>query len=111
MALIFPNLRIESGSDGLYHVNTAEIDVIEGFPSKNGYYIPDPRYAIPCGRETGRSTQSALYLYRSDEPYVGVVVPWEEIVGSHWHVDAHCSPRSREFGVVVDSVASLPQER
>ena len=106
-ALIFPNLRIEKDSTGLYHVNTAEIDVIGGFPSENGWYILDSKYALPCGRETEKSDQSALYLWRRDTQHVSAVVT----SFSERTVSVSARPGTGLLGVVVGDAASKPHQR
>ena len=102
IAMIIPNLRIEKDQDRLfyYHVNTAGIDVVEGFPSENGWYIPDSKYAIPQGNESSELNQSALYIWRSSSQYVGAVAAGT-LERDRRVVDVCVWPRDYWLGVMV----------
>ena len=109
-ALIFPNLRIEQDSKGLYHINTAEVDVVEKFPPTEKWCLPDPKYAIPQGSESSESDPSALYLWRLHRPYVGAVVAGWDIQYLRG-VDAECPPHYGVVGVVVANTSATSHQR
>ena len=113
VVLIFPNLKIERDSIVHYHVKTAEIDVVKRFPSKDGWYLPDPNYTIPQGAAGLGSNQSALYLRRINGPYVGAVVLGWSALSYQFRRDVYMDSESLSdvFGVVASSASTTSNQK
>jgi hypothetical protein len=45
-------------------VNATKVDLLEKFPAKNGWYLPDDVHGIPCGSEVDEKTPGARNIHR-----------------------------------------------
>jgi hypothetical protein len=80
-----PNIEYEDkgGNNVLVKVEPSMLKIIEAFPAKEGWYVPEPEFGIPVGREVSYRNKVSCYpandpnpnahlLVRVDGSYVGL---------------------------------------
>jgi len=94
----------KGGNDVLVKVHDqSKIKAITAFPSSNGWYMSDPEFGIPTGKEVDSSSSKARFLSRLDgSPYVGLATRWylEHDSDLKRYVDFSQQP-SHRFGALV----------
>lgn len=89
------------------------VGLVENFPEKNGWYMTDPEYGIPVGRQCSDSSfcrKGARYLYREEKGVIPVVRDY----GYDWYSNFKESSNnkygfflnytpSRGYGVIVEA--------
>ena len=63
-------------SDGGRHiilVDDSRISLLENFPVKCTYYLPEAEFGTPAGAEIFHARSDTVYLWRSAGPHVGLV--------------------------------------
>lgn len=57
----------------LVKVEPSKLKIVEAFPTKDGWYIPELEFGIPVGKEVSADNPDARYLVRVDDgSYVGL---------------------------------------
>lgn len=103
-----PDYELEA--DGKNRVVHAEqVDLVQGFPSEDGWYLTDSKHGIPTGEEISSSNDDARYLWRIDSR-VGPVARVLGYFNDRRYVYLYVRP-SFGLGVVVEaSEAGAPLE-
>lgn len=102
-----PNFTIEAdGKDRV--IISDKVDIVRGFPARNGWYLTDSQYCIPNGGRTSRRNPDSRHLRRA-RVFVGpivrgfrsIIIPFDPLQNIEM-----TSPSSQGLGIIM-----MPSEK